>query len=244
MLRGLSLSSNIILNTSRELTSVLLCPLCLLATPTFVGPLSLCPLVLQNTRTQESQGRSTYAEAKSSPPPPVVDNPSDLTPLALEFVGRTGFDRQVMPFGLTNAPAAFQRFVNSVFADMLDVCVVVYLDDILVYSDNMEDHTKHVREVLQRLHQHKLYAKPEKCEFHSDSVEYLGYSLSPNGLTMLQDKVTTICDWPEPRKVKDIQSFLGFANFYHRFIFNYSDIVVPLTRLTWKDAPWDFSDVC
>ena len=149
-----------------------------------------------------------------------------------------------MPFGLTNAPAAFQHFVNSVFTDMLDVCVIVYLDDILVYLDNMEDHTEHVREVLQRLRQHKLYAKPEKCEFHSDSVEYLGYFLSPDGLTMSQDKVKTICDWPEPRKVKDIQSFLGFANFYRRFIFNYSDIVVPLTRLTRKDAPWDFSDVC
>jgi len=154
------------------------------------------------------------------------------------------YEWQVMPFGLTNAPAAFQWFVNSVFADMLDVCIVVYLDDILVYSDNMEDHTEHVREVLRRLRQHKLYAKPEKCEFHSDSVEYLGYFLSPDGLTMSQDKVKTICDWPEPCKVKVIQSFLGFVNFYRRFIFNYSDIVVPLTQLTRKDAPWDFSDVC
>ena len=84
-----------------------------------------------------------------------------------------------MPFGLTNAPAAFQRFVNSVFADMLDVCVVVYLDDILIYSDNMEDHKKHIREVLRRLRQHKLFAKPKKCEFHLDSVEYLRYFLSP-----------------------------------------------------------------
>ena len=149
-----------------------------------------------------------------------------------------------MPFSLTNAPAAFQRFVNSVFADMLDVCVVVYLDNILIYSDNMEDHVKHVREVLRHLHQHKLFAKPEKCEFHSDSVEYLGYFLSPNSLTMSQDKVTAICNWPEPCKVKNIQSFLGFMNFYHRFIFNYSDIVVPLTRLTRKDAPWNFSKDC
>jgi len=124
------------------------------------------------------------------------------------------YEWQVMPFGLTNAPTAFQRFVNSVFADMLNVCVMVYLDDILVYSDNMEDYTKHVWEVLWQLHHHKLYAKPEKCEFHSDSVEYLGYFLSPDGLTMSQDKVKTICDWPEPRKVKDIQSFLNFTNFY------------------------------
>ena len=141
------------------------------------------------------------------------------------------YEWQVMPFGLTNSPAAFQQFVNLVFADMLDVCVVVYLDDILIYSDNMEDHVEYIWEVLECLHQHKLFAKPKKCEFHADSVEY------PNGLTMLQDKVTAICDWPEPCKVKDIQSFLSFANFYHRFIFNYSDIVVPLTQLTQKDAP-------
>ena len=127
---------------------------------------------------------------------------------------------------------------------MLDVCVVVYLNDILIYSDNMEDHVKHVWEVLRCLRHHKLFAKPEKCEFHSDSVEYLRYFLSPDSLTMSQDKVTAICDWPEPRKVKEIQSFLGFANFYHRFIFNYSDIVVPLTWLAWKDAPWNFSEDC
>jgi len=150
----------------------------------------------------------------------------------------------VMPFGLTNAPAAFQRFVNTVFADMLDVCVVVYLDNILIYSEDMESHQQHIQEVLHRLRLHGLFAKPEKCEFHSDSVEYLGYHLSPDSLTMSPDKIQTISDWPEPRKVKDIQSFLGFANFYHRFIFNYSDIVVPLTRLTQKDAPWIFSEDC
>jgi len=149
-----------------------------------------------------------------------------------------------MPFGLTNAPAAFQRFVNTIFADMLDVCIVVYLDDILIYSEDMESHQQHIREVLHCLWLHGLFAKPEKCEFHSDSVEYLGYRLSPDGLTMSLDKIQTISDWPEPRKVKDIQSFLGFANFYRQFIFNYSDIVVPLTQLTQKDAPWNFSEDC
>jgi len=150
----------------------------------------------------------------------------------------------VMPFGLTNAPAAFQRFVNTIFADMLDVCVVVYLDNILIYSKDMESHQQHVWEVLRQLRLHGLFAKPEKCEFHSDSVEYLGYCLSPDGLTMSLDKIQTISDWPEPQKVKDIQSFLGFANFYHQFIFNYSDIVVPLTRLTQNNAPWNFSEDC
>ena len=150
----------------------------------------------------------------------------------------------VMPFGLTNAPSAFQRFVNTVFVDMLDVTIIVYLDDILIYSDNLEDHKKHVCEVLRRLRKHSLYAKPKKCKFHTDTTEYLGYCLSPAGLTMAQNKVDIIRDWPEPRKVKDIQSFLGFANFYCCFIYNYSDIVVLLTRLMRKDAPWNFSADC
>jgi len=150
----------------------------------------------------------------------------------------------VMPFGLTNAPAAFQWFVNTVFADMLDVCIIMYLDNILIYSEDMESHQQHVREVLRHLRLHGLFAKPEKCEFHSDSVEYLGYHLSLEGLTMSPDKIQTISDWPEPRKVKDIQSFLGFTNFYRHFIFNYSDIMVPLTQLTRKDAPWNFSEDC
>ena len=120
----------------------------------------------------------------------------------------------VMPFGLTNAPGAFQRHMNTIFADMLDVCVIVYLDDILVYSGNPEEHTKQVREVLQRLRKHGLFAKGEKCSFDVDRIEYLGYMMGPEGLSMDRSKVQAIVDWPVLRKVKDIQSFLGFANFY------------------------------
>jgi len=148
-----------------------------------------------------------------------------------------------MPFGLTNAPAAFQRFMNNIFSDLLDVCAVIYLDDILIYSNNMSKHHWHVKEVLKRLCKAGLYAKAEKCEFHSESVKYLGYILSPSGLTMSDDKIKIIQDWLEPKKVKDIQS-LGFANFYRRFIFNYSDIVISLTRLTRKDIPWKFDSSC
>ena len=119
-----------------------------------------------------------------------------------------------MPFGLTNALAAFQRFMNDIFSDMLNVCVIVYLDDILIYSDNPELHRKHVWEVLRHLQENGLYARANKCNFHEDTVEYLGYILSPTSLTMGPVKVQTIQDWPEPCKVKDVQSFLGFANFY------------------------------
>lgn len=154
------------------------------------------------------------------------------------------FEWLVIPEGLTNAPAAFQRFMNDIFHDLIDVCATVYLDDILIYSDNEEDHRRHVREVLRRLRLHGLYAKASKCLFHTDSVEYLGYILSPSGLTMAQDKVQIILEWPTPRKVKDVQSFLGFANFYRRFIPAYSDITIPLTRLTRKNAPWDWNEAC
>ena len=134
--------------------------------------------------------------------------------------------------------------MNDIFSDLLDVCVVVYLDDILIYLNNMSEHHQHVKEVLKRLHKAGLYAKVEKCEFHSESVEYLEYILSPSGLTMSDDKIKIIQDWPEPKKVKDIQSFLGFANFYHWFIFNYLDIVIPLTCLTRKDILWKFDSSC
>ena len=147
------------------------------------------------------------------------------------------FEWLVMPFGLTNAPAGFQCFLNTIFADLLDVFVIIYLNDILIFSLNEEDHVKHVSEVLHRLWKHNLFAKGEKCVFHTDSIEYLGHIIGLGGLWMDLGKVKIIQDWPEPKNVKDIQSFLGFANFYRRYIHNYSNIVVPLTCLTRKDTP-------
>jgi len=124
--------------------------------------------------------------------------------------------------------------MNNIFSDLLNVCVMIYLDDILIYSNNMSEHHQHVKGVLNHLHKTGLYTKAEKCKFHSKSVKYLGYILSPSDLTMSNNKVKIIQDWPEPKKVKDIQSFLGFANFYCQFIFNYSNIIIPLTCLTQK----------
>ncbi|SJL04356.1 uncharacterized protein ARMOST_07722 [Armillaria ostoyae] len=127
---------------------------------------------------------------------------------------------------------------------MLDVSIVVYLDNILIYSNNPMEHRKHVCEVLHRLRANRLYCKGSKCKFHQDSMEYFGYILSPEGLHMCEDKVKAILDWPVPQKVKDIQSFLSFTNFYHCFIHEYSDIVIPLTHLTCKGTPWKFNDKC
>lgn len=151
------------------------------------------------------------------------------------------FEWLVIPEGLTNAPAAFQMFINDIFRDMLNESIIVYLDDILVYSENLEEHRKHVREVLRRLRLHGLYTKALKYQFHTDLVEYLGYILSLSRLLIFEDKVKVILDWPTPHKVKDIQSFLGFANFYRRFIPYYSDIVILLTRLTRKNTLWKWT---
>ena len=123
------------------------------------------------------------------------------------------FKWNVMPVGLTNAPAAFQQFINSILVDLLDVCIVIYLDDILIYSQDIKSHQEHDCEVLQHLWKHNLFAKPEKCEFHTTSTEYLSFCLSPDGLSMSMEKVKAISDWPEPQKVKDIQFFLKFMNF-------------------------------
>jgi Reverse transcriptase (RNA-dependent DNA polymerase)/RNase H-like domain found in reverse transcriptase len=127
---------------------------------------------------------------------------------------------------------------------MFKLYVIIYLDNILIFSDNKDNHFRHVSEVLKRLRKHGLYANGKKCDFHSESIDYLGHMIRPNGLQIDPAKVKVIQDWPEPQKVKDIQSFLGFANFYRRYIHNYSDIVVPLTCLTQKDILWNFDESC
>jgi hypothetical protein len=151
------------------------------------------------------------------------------------------FEFLVMPFGLTNAPSSFQHFINEVLHPFVDKFVVVYLDDILIYSKDAESHSRHIREVLEALRVHKLYAKASKCEFFKDFVEFLGYIVGKAGLQMDASKVQPILDWPIPVSVKGVQSFLGFANFYRRFIKNYSKIVSPLTRLTRKDTAFEWT---
>ena len=145
------------------------------------------------------------------------------------------FEYNVMPFGLTNAPAIFQHLMNDVFREFLDDFVVCYLDDILIFSKNEEDHINHVRLVLEKLRTAGLYAKLEKCVFHQPQVEFLGYIISGEGLSMDPKKIQTVTDWQKPTTVRDVQCFLGFANFYRIFIRDYSKIAAPLTRLTCKD---------
>jgi len=131
--------------------------------------------------------------------------------------------------------------MNDIFQEYMDKFVVVYLDDILIFSKNQEDHDKHVQLVLVTLQEHGLYAKLEKCEFDKSSVAFLGYVVSLDGLFMDKSKVKTIRCCATPSSVKDVQRFLGFANFYHRFIKSYSKITTPLTALTCKDKPFSWN---
>ncbi|SPC64153.1 related to Gag-pol polyprotein [Ustilago sp. UG-2017b] len=141
------------------------------------------------------------------------------------------YEYLVMPFGLANAPAHFQSFINDIFRDIIRVYVVVYLDDFLIFSDTEESHVRHVTEVLTRLRSNRLFAKLSKCEFHTKTVEFLGYIIKPTGIEMDPEKVCTVKEWPIPESIHDIQRFLGFANFYRRFIAHFARIDKPLTSL-------------
>ena len=141
------------------------------------------------------------------------------------------YEYQVMPFGLSNAPATFQAYINDALAGLVDVICVVYLDDILVYSSNPSQHEDHIRQVLERLREANLFVKLSKCSFSTQSVEFLGYVISPDGVSMEKSQIDTIKDWPEPENVKDVQVFIGFVNFYQHFIANFSAIARPLTSL-------------
>ena len=121
---------------------------------------------------------------------------------------------QVMPFGLTNAPGSFQHFINDTIRDFFDIFCTAFLDDILIYSNTLKENKEHVRLVLERLSAAGIHLKPEKCRFHVQEVDYLGLVITPGGLKMQDDQVATIRDWEDHKNVKDVQSFLGFANFY------------------------------
>uniref|UniRef100_A0A672YRD9 Gypsy retrotransposon integrase-like protein 1 n=1 Tax=Sphaeramia orbicularis TaxID=375764 RepID=A0A672YRD9_9TELE len=142
------------------------------------------------------------------------------------------YEYLVMPFGLTNAPAVFQALVNDVLWDMLNKFVFVYLDDILIFSPDEETHVQHVRQVLHKLLQNQLYVKAEKCEFHQTSVSFLGFIISEGSVQMDPDKISAVRDWPTPASRKEVQRFLGFANFYRKFIRGFSNVAAPLHALT------------
>jgi len=145
------------------------------------------------------------------------------------------YEYLVMPLGLTHAPATFQTFINNGLRKYLDVFVAVYLDDILVYSKTLEKHVQHVAKVLAALQDSRLKIKPEKSEFRRKEVIFLGYIVSRDGQKKDGNKIKTILEWPTPRTVNEVLSFLGFAKFYRGFIGQYYKIAAPMTKLTKKD---------
>ena len=151
------------------------------------------------------------------------------------------FEFTVMPFGLTNAPAAFMDLMHRVFHPYLDWFMVVFMDDILIYSKTEEDH---LRVVLQTLRYHQLYAKFSKCEFWLTEVRFLGHVMSASGVSVDHEKVEAVMSWERPKLVFEIRSFLGLAKYYRRFIEDFSQLATPMIKLTRKEVKFECNDSC
>jgi hypothetical protein len=164
--------------------------------------------------------------------------PKDVPKTA--FTTRYGlFKYLVMSFGLTNAPVHFMYLMNSVFMLELDKFVVVFIDDILIYSKNEEEHTKHLRIVLTRLREHQLYAKFSKCAFWLEEIQFFGHVLFAKGIAVDPSKIKDILEWKPPTTVHQVRRFLGLARYYRRFIPDFSKIVKPITGSLKNDTKFD-----
>ena len=150
----------------------------------------------------------------------------------------------MVPFGLTNAPAKFMSLINSVFNRYLDKFVLVFLDDILIYSKNEEEHEEHLRLTLQLLRDHKMYAKLSKCDFYIDRIHYLGHIISDEGISIDPEKIEAIMNWPTPRNVTDVRSFMGFVGYYKRFIKGFSKVAHAITSLQNKGMKFEWTPSC
>ena len=149
-----------------------------------------------------------------------------------------------MPFGLTNALAAFMDLMHRVFRPYLDQFVIVFIDDILIYSRTPEEHERHLTIVLQTLREHKLYAKMSKCEFWMKEVKFLGHVVSEQGVVVDPAKIEAVMNWEPPKNVKEVCSFLGLAGYYRRFVEGFSKLAMPMTRLTKKGEKFLWTPEC
>jgi len=152
------------------------------------------------------------------------------------------YEYLVMPFGLTNAPAAFQRWINRTLQSYIDICCIVYLDDVLIDSDSLEQHQKDVPAMIRPIRKQEMNLKPSKCEFHQRETEYLGFIINNEAVKVDPIKTAAIWDWKPPTNKKGIQEFMGFCNFYRRFIERFSRTAKPLYDRTKKDVMWEWGD--
>ncbi|KAL0298771.1 UNVERIFIED_CONTAM: Retrovirus-related Pol polyprotein from transposon [Sesamum radiatum] len=150
----------------------------------------------------------------------------------------------VMPFGLTNAPAAFMSLMNKTLQPFLNQFVIVFIDDILIYSSSREEHEQHLRTVLQILREKQLYAKFSKCEFWMEEIAFLGHVVSKEGVQPNPTKVKVVMEWEPPKNVSEVRSFLGLAGYYRRFVKDSSVVAKPLTNLLKKNTPFNWNDKC
>jgi len=161
------------------------------------------------------------------------------------FVTRYGpYEFTVMSFGLTNAPAYFMNLMNKVFMDGLDKYVVVFIDDILIYSKDKEEHEHHLRTVLERLRSHKVYAKFSKCEFWLEKIAFLGHIITAEGVSVDPKKVQVVMEWQQPINISEIRSFIGLAGYYRRFIEGFAKIARPMSSLLQKDKKFEWTEAC
>jgi hypothetical protein len=158
------------------------------------------------------------------------------------FMGLHEF--KVMPFGLANAPANFQRYLQKVLNEYLWQFCLVYIDDVIVFSKNMDEHLDHLRKIFERIHSHNLRLNPEKCEFATEEVGYLGHIVSSSGIRPDPAKTKAIDEFPRPRKLRDVRSYLGLTSYYRRFVKGFAKIAKPLTQLLKKSQPFEWTDEC
>ena len=154
------------------------------------------------------------------------------------------YEFKVLPFGLANAPAVFQTLMNKIFSQQIGKSVLVYLDDILVYSKTPKDHLKHLREVFETLRTQKFFCRLHKCHLNSTEMKYLGHFISADGVRLDLDKVEKVKEWPRPTTVQEVRAFLGLANYFRKFMQGYSQMVSPLTDLMQTKKAWNWTDKC
>jgi transposase InsO family protein len=170
-------------------------------------------------------------------------SPSDRSKTAFS-TDRGHFEFERMPFGLKGAPGTFQRLMNKVLIGINGIKAFVYLDDIIIYAKDLNDHSQKITEIFQRLRQYNLKLQPLKCEFLRKEVNYLGHQITDEGVKPDPQKISCVKQFPIPRNVKEVKSFLGLSGYYRRFIRNYGQIAKPLTSLLKKDVPYIWSDLC